>query len=263
MSPSWTFSRLYAPKWAEPQGGATGKKTMEYYTLLIFGLLVGMQHALEADHLAAVAAMSARRTSRRALVLRGSFWGLGHTAALLSICGVLLIWGGTISARTEALLELSVGAMIVFLGGNVIRKLWRQRPHFHVHHHEDATRHVHAHVHAGEAQAHEKSVHRHEHRELGFGRAVLVGMMHGAAGSAGLLVLAAAADSLATATGYVIAFGVGSIAGMAALSFVASYPLGFLERSASWISTAAHAAIGGVAIFIGGQLLVESWAGLL
>ena len=66
---------------------------MEYYTLLLLGGLVGMQHALEADHLAAVAAMTTGRTSRKALVLRGSVWGLGHTITLLSICGLLLVFG--------------------------------------------------------------------------------------------------------------------------------------------------------------------------
>lgn len=82
---------------------------MEYYTLLLFGGMVGMQHALEADHLAAMAAMSAGRTSRRALILRGGMWGLGHTITLLTICGVLLFWGGTISPKIQAFLELLVG----------------------------------------------------------------------------------------------------------------------------------------------------------
>ena len=110
---------------------------MEYYTLLLFGGLVGMQHALEADHLAAVAAMSAGRTTRRALLLRGGFWGLGHTVMLVSICGVLLVWGGTISSRTQAWFELAVGLMIVMLGANVLYQLLRQRLHFHFHQHHD------------------------------------------------------------------------------------------------------------------------------
>lgn len=233
---------------------------MEYYTLLLFGALIGMQHALEADHLAAVAAMSARRTSRRALVLRGGFWGVGHTAALFSICGVLLVWGGAISSRTEALLELGVGVMIMLLGANVLRRLWRQRPHFHVHRHGEEVRHVHAHVHQGEARAHTENPHRHEHKDLGLMRAALVGVVHGAAGSAGLLVLAAAtADSVLTGVGYIAAFGVGSILGMAALSFVASYPLGALQRSAGWLNTAGLAAIGCIAIGIGADLVAESW----
>ena len=235
---------------------------MEYYTLLLFGCLVGMQHALEADHLTAITAMSAGRISRRALVLRGSFWGLGHTVTLFSICGVLLIFGESISPRTEAVLEVAVGAMLVLLGVNVLRRLWRQRPHFHIHQHESGVRHVHAHTHLDDATPHAQSAHHHSHHDLGLGRALMVGMVHGAAGSAGLLVLAAAADSLLNAIAYVLAFGSGSILGMAALSFVVSYPLGLLERWPGRFNAAATACIGCAAVFIGSRLFAESWGAL-
>lgn len=231
---------------------------MEYYTLLLLGCLVGMQHALEADHLAAVAAMTTGRTSRKALVLRGSVWGLGHTITLLSICGLLLVFGEAISPRTEGLLELLVGLMLVLLGANVLRTLRTQRVHFHVHEHQGGVRHVHAHSHAQDDREHLRGEHRHGHRELGLGRALAVGMVHGAAGSAGLLVLAAAADSLLNAIGFVITFGLGSIMGMAALSFVAAYPLRLLERCASWFNTAVTVAIGSIAVIIGTRLFAQS-----
>ena len=64
---------------------------IEFGSLLAFGLLVGMQHALEADHLAAVAAMSAKRSTRRQLVLRGAYWGVGHTLSLFAICSAALL----------------------------------------------------------------------------------------------------------------------------------------------------------------------------
>ena len=232
---------------------------MELLTLLLFGCLIGMQHALEADHLAAVAALNEKRSSRRALVIRGGVWGLGHTFTLLTICGVLLLFGESISARTEAFLELAVGAMIILLGGNLLYKVWRKRPHFHIHHHHDGASHMHVHTHVGENGAHNESSHEHQHQELGLRRALLVGMMHGAAGSAGLLVLAAAADSITQAGAYVVAFGAGSIIGMATLSFVVSFPLRQLERCANWVNTAAFVSIGCEAIIIGGNLIGQSW----
>lgn len=232
---------------------------MEYWSLLFFGCLIGMQHALEADHLAAIAALSAKRSSRRALVLRGGIWGIGHTFTLLLICGLLLLLGEAVPPRVEAGLELIVGIMIVILGANVLYTLWKRRPHIHVHEHKDGRNHVHVHSHADELVAHTESQHRHEHRHLGLRRALLVGMVHGAAGSAGLLVLAAAAESVGEAAGYVLSFGAGSIIGMAALSFVASYPLRVLERSANWLNAAAYIAIAGVAIVVGGGLIEESW----
>jgi ABC-type nickel/cobalt efflux system permease component RcnA len=235
---------------------------MELLTLFLFGCLIGMQHALEADHLAAVAALSDKRGSRRALVLRGSVWGIGHTITLLTICGVILLLGESISARTEAILEAAVGAMVILLGGNVLYKVWRDRPHIHVHHHENGTPHIHVHRHADERVAHEQNPHVHRHQKLGLGRALLVGMMHGAAGSAGLLVLAAAADSLQQAGAYVIAFGAGSIIGMAALSFIVSFPMRKMESCASWVNTSAFVSIGCAAIIIGGNLIRQSWSSL-
>jgi len=231
---------------------------MNYFTLMAIGVLLGMQHATEADHLAAVAAMSARPGSRRYLVLRGSFWGIGHTATLLVICGILLIVGGSISSRTQALLDLAVGVMVMLLGGDVLRRLWQQQPHFHFHRHESGEIHAHLHSHVREPGVHDSGMHYHEHQAPGLGRAVMVGMIHGAAGSAALLVFAAASKSPFTGISYVLCFGVGSIIGMATLSFLASWPLGFLERCAGRINTAALAAIGGLAIVIGGSLFIDS-----
>lgn len=235
---------------------------MEYYPLLILGIFVGMQHALEADHLAAVAAMSAGRTSRRALILRGSLWGLGHTMTLLTICGVLLIWGGTISPKLQSILEMMVAIMIVGLGANVLIKLYRQRPHFHFHEHETGEHHLHAHTHQSETSEQVLNKHKHQHSDLGLGRAVLVGMMHGTAGSAGLLVLAATASSLISSIGYVIAFGIGSIIGMAILSFVASYPMRTMEKCANWFNNLAFATVGCAAIVIGVRLFTDNLAAL-
>ena len=234
---------------------------MEYYTLLLLGGLIGMQHAFEADHLAAVAALTERGNSRRALVLRGSVWGLGHTITLLTICGVLLLLGEAISARTEAVLELVVGLMIVLLGLNVLGRVRQRRPHFHIHEHNKGQPHMHVHVHEGRVP-HPESRHEHTHRSLGLGRALAVGMVHGAAGSAGLLLLAAAARSVPEALGYVLSFGLGSILGMAALTFVVSFPLRWMERCANWVSTTAFVAIGCGAIVVGGLLLHDSWLAL-
>lgn len=235
---------------------------MEYYTLLLLGSLVGMQHVLDADHLAAMATMGTGGSSRRAVILRGSLWGLGHTITLLSICGVLLLWGGTISDRTQAMLQFAVGVMIVMLGANVLYRLWRKRPHFHFHQHETGVHHVHAHTHQDALLPHARDPHPHPHHSLGLGRATLIGMMHGTAGSAGLLVLAAGTDSVFNALGYVLAFGTGSILGMIVLSFVASYPLRFLEKNAGWVNTAGLASVGCAAVLIGFGLLVDNWAAL-
>lgn len=233
----------------------------ELWTLLSLGALIGMQHALEADHLAAVAAMSTKRSSRRALVMRGALWGTGHTVALFVFCGAVLLAGLVLTARMEAALEFAVGVMIVGLGLNVLRKLWTRRVHFHVHSHSGGARHVHAHAHEGKV-AHAQSAHAHTHPR-GFLKPVAIGLVHGAAGSGALLVLvAASAPSPLRAMAYVACFGVGSILGMAALSFVASFPLKAVERSAAQADRLVTAAIGAFALYIGAGLMAETWPGL-
>jgi hypothetical protein len=233
---------------------------MEIWSVLVFGMLVGMQHALEADHLAAVAALSAKKSSPRQLVLRGAYWGLGHTMALFAICGAAILLGLAITERVEAVLEFCVGVMIVLLGAHVLFTLATRRIHFHVHQH-GGERHVHAHAHAGESTGHDASPHAHAHPGGGFIKALIVGLVHGAAGSGALLVLiVAVSQSTAWALFYVLSFGLGSIIGMAALSFVATYPLKFLAKGAGWLDRAVMAAIGGFAVLIGGGLAIENSA---
>lgn len=231
---------------------------MALWSILLFGCLAGMSHALEADHLAAVAALSSKRSSRHQFVLRGAWWGVGHTIALFAICGLVIVAGLSISTGIEAGLELCVGIMIAGLGGHVLLTMRRRKIHFHVHDH-DGDRHIHAHSHAGDPRPHGEILHDHTHRAGSPHRALAVGLVHGAAGSGALLVLVvAAAQSAATGLAYVAAFGIGSIAGMAALSFVVSFPLTALQRGAAWLNTATTVAIGAVALFIGGSLVVES-----
>lgn len=233
---------------------------MENWSLLAFGILVGMQHALEADHLAAVAALSAGRSTRRGIVLRGAWWGVGHTIALFGICGSVVVLGLSLESRVEAALELCVGLMVALLGLNVLRTMLRRRIHFHAHDHGNGVRHIHAHSHETDTGAHGASRHRHRHPDVGLAKALAVGLLHGAAGSGALLVLVvAAAQSLPAAFAYIACFGVGSIVGMAALSFVASFPLKAAERGAAWLSTATTSAIGVAAIAVGAGIALESW----
>jgi FtsH-binding integral membrane protein len=230
---------------------------------LSLGFVIGMGHALEADHLAAVAAMANRKEGRRTLILRGAFWGLGHTLALFLICSAVVVFGLSISGRIEAGLETAVGLMIVALGCRVWWKMHRERIHLHVHDHGDQ-RHLHLHSHAADVVPHRKAAHDHTHPARGALAVMGIGVMHGAAGSAALLVLTVAAtQSIGQALGYFAVFGLGSIIGMAALSAVASFPLMALDRGARWMQTASGLGIGGLAIWVGGSLALRSLPGVL
>ncbi|WP_425403197.1 hypothetical protein [Hwanghaeella sp.] len=228
---------------------------------LVLGFLIGMQHALEADHLAAVGTMAiGKGGSKRGLALRGAVWGVGHTITLFAICSAVILLGLTLTDQTAALLEFTVGCMLVLLGLDVFRKMRKKKIHFHAHDHGDGKVHLHAHSHHGAVTAHAEDRHQHQH-PTGFPvRALFVGLIHGAAGSAGLLALAVAATKDAwTAVAYVLVFGIGSILGMAALTAVAAWPLRAVEKHALRAHAALSIAAGLLAVAIGVDVMIETW----
>ncbi len=230
-------------------------------SFLFLGFLIGMSHALEADHLAAVGAMAAReKGGKKALVWRGIAWGVGHTITLFALCFLVLIVGVAMTDERAAALEFGVGAMLVLLGLDVLRRMLKQRVHFHVHDHGDGRPHLHAHSHATAEVSHARDPHHHAHSGFSL-KALAVGLVHGAAGSAALLALAVAATQDAVAAlAYILVFGIGSIAGMGLLSFVAAWPLQGIERYAQTVYRSLTVLAAGVAIVIGADIMFETGA---
>jgi len=227
------------------------------FVILGLGFVLGMQHALEADHIAAVSSIAARRTDVGDIVGHGLTWGLGHTLTLFVFAGIALALGQAMPEQLARPIESAVGVMLIGLGGHVLWRLWRDRVHFHRHSHGDGTVHIHAHSHAGEAIAHARAPHAHAH---GFRwRTLLVGLMHGMAGSAALLVLAVSqASSVAVGLGYVALFGIGSMIGMGALSAVIAVPIVVSARSLTLANSGLQGAVGIVTVAIGARMIVET-----
>lgn len=227
------------------------------FGILGLGFLLGMQHALEADHIAAVSSIAARRSHVGDIVRHGLTWGLGHTLTLFAFAGAAILLGSAIPETFARPIETAVGIMLVGLGAHVLWRLWCDRVHFHKHGHGDGTVHIHAHSHAGETLPHARTAHAHAH---GFRwRTLLVGLMHGMAGSAALLVLAVSqASSPAAGLGYVALFGVGSMIGMGALSAVIAVPLAVSARWLTWANRGLQGAVGAVTIAIGVTTIVET-----
>ncbi len=230
---------------------------MTLFAIMPLAFVIGMGHALETDHLAAVSNMLAKKGGRRALMARGAFWGLGHTLALFVLCSAVVALGLTISGRVQAGLEFAVGVMIVFLGAQTLWQMYRDRVHVHVHEH-DGSAHLHLHSHAADTVTHRESAHDHTHRATNL-RALAVGLVHGAAGSGALLALTiSATETLGQALAYFAVFGVGSMAGMAAVSLVASFPLSLAQRSALWVRRATGLSIGCAALWVGAMVMFEN-----
>ena len=188
-------------------------------TILSLGFVLGLRHALDADHLAALSTVLAERPTVQASTAIGFFWGLGHTLMLLCVGTLLLALNLTIPESMANLFEFAVGGMLVALGLSLARRVYREQWHVHTHEHGGRP-HVHLHSH------HLQADHTHGHWYQGSLRPLAIGMAHGLAGSAALmLVVLSTVTGMAQGIGYIVVFGVGSILGMVGVGAVLSLPV--------------------------------------
>jgi hypothetical protein len=190
---------------------------LELMTSSGLGSLLGMRHALEPDHLAAVSTLVSRERSGIKAALLGVCWGLGHTLSLVVVGALLVALRAEMPAAVSDLFELLVAFMLVALGLRAIVQAARQgaegpaRVHRHgrvVHNHAG----VPAHVHIGAWTLAR--------------RPLLVGAVHGLAGSGALTALVLATlPTTAARLAYMALFGLGSTVSMAALSGLLGWPL--------------------------------------
>ncbi len=189
------------------------------FTAVFFGFLLGIKHALDADHIVAVTTIVSRSRSILRSVLVGLSWGIGHTITLFVVGFAVLVFKLTIPDRLALFMEFIVGIILVLLGISVIRQLMGSA-HVHRHQHE-GKRHSHSHAH-GEAPGHN---HSHLRRPL------LIGMVHGLAGSGVLTVLVLTTmPSVAQGLLFLLLFGIGSILGMLLFSGLIGLPFKFTAR---------------------------------
>jgi high-affinity nickel permease len=186
--------------------------------ILGLGFFLGLRHALDVDHLAAVSTIVSQRRSIWRSAIVGVVWGIGHTTSLLVVAIAVIALHAEISPALGQMLELGVAIMLMTLGVRLLATVLRGGAiHVHVHDHAGHT-HVHPHVHAPDAPGHD---HGPSHR-----RPFLVGFVHGLAGSGALmLAVAATIADPALAIVYVVIFGIGSIGGMAITTTLFAIPM--------------------------------------
>ena len=226
--------------------------------ILLLGLVTGLRHSIEADHVAAVLSVVAsnRKNIKRASML-GAIWGLGHTASLFVAGLVVLLLAVNISDTISNRLEFGVGIMLLFLGVTTFtgwsigkffkglrhRKSSSSSSHDHIHHHQGNVVHSHRHVHDDE--------HGHGHKSL------IIGMIHGMAGSGALLVIVLSTiNSVPLGLAYIAIFGAGSIGGMVGISTLMGIPFVKLSDSAK-ISMALRYAAAITTLAIGAGLIYD------
>jgi ABC-type nickel/cobalt efflux system permease component RcnA len=202
-----------------------------FLTTLIAGLTLGIKHALDADHVVAVSTIVSDQANPLKAALVGALWGLGHTATLFLVGVGVIIFKVNIPAKLSLSFEFAVGLLLVILGIQTIWKYRRKKIHLHLHHH-DGRAHLHFHAHET-TPGHDHSHSLVPSSQLLFKlmpsnwelRTVLVGMVHGLAGSAALMLLVIGTIRSAwQGVLYILIFGVGSIAGMLAVSALIGLP---------------------------------------
>lgn len=224
---------------------------------LLLGFLLGLKHAVDADHLAAVATIVSARGGGARAALVGAAWGLGHGLALLPVAVAVIVLRLEIAPRVEQVLEGGVALMLIALALDSFRKLAGGATlHVHLHRHADGVRHLHPHFHTAAARdgalasVHDDAAHRVTLRP------VLVGLAHGLAGSAALmlLVLTTIPEPLAALL-YVVLFALGATLGMIAMGAALGAPLRFAARRWARAERAVAYAAGSFSLVVGLSML--------
>jgi ABC-type nickel/cobalt efflux system permease component RcnA len=188
------------------------------WVVLLVSLLLGLRHASDPDHLAAVTTLIASEKDGNGLRKAGSMgfsWGLGHGTSLVLIGLPLVLLGRYLPEPVQQAAETLIGGIIIFLAVRLLVR-WRGG-HFHAHAHSHDGEPVHRHVHSHEAD----NSHEHGHRVSirtpvsSYG----IGLVHGIGGSGGLtLLLLSTIPNLAQATGALLIFAAGTAVSMSLLS---------------------------------------------
>lgn len=252
--------------------------------LLAVGLLIGLYHALEPDHIVAMTALAKRQNqksknmsiNRRYVSIKGAIhgmlWGFGHTTTIFLILVTVFVFSANIPLQIFGFFEIANGLMLIVLGafailGNKIPILSKLHfyAHSHSHTHEDGTAHSHPHTHnSNKFNQHVKhnnndhAYHKHGHRSY------LIGCVHGLAGSGGLVILLGATIADGTHAPLVFAsmFSIGSIIGMVVITSIFSFVL-VLYHNANMLQKIIKYGLGTTAIIIGVYFLVTETTHLL
>lgn len=207
--------------------------SLSVLAVLSIGLIFGLKHAMEVDHVVAVSTIVSQHKNVFHSALVGALWGAGHTVSLLVIAAIVLTLRIAIPETVSGWLEFGVALMIIGLGLSALWRALRKSGEVHVHQHShDGLSHTHVHFHETETR-HQPAAHAHHSHvvsRIGW-KPVVIGMVHGLAGSGALtlLVLTQVSSSFVGFL-YVATFGLGSIVGMLLMSGIIGLPFALASK---------------------------------
>jgi len=243
-------------------------------SVIALGFVLGMRHATDPDHVIAVSTIVARHRSIRDAAIIGALWGVGHTLTIFIVGGGILLFGWVIPTRVGLSMECSVGFMLILLGILNLTGILQwvtdlsssagERPgagHYHFHSYGNR---IYAHSHGASPEANSKTPLSWLDRHFGriglyqVVRPLVVGLVHGLAGSAAvaLLVLATIRDPK-WAVAYLLVFGFGTIGGMMLLTGAMVVPFAYAGRRSAILNRGLRTASGLISVGFGLFLVYE------
>jgi sulfite exporter TauE/SafE len=228
-------------------------------TLVIVGFGLGLKHAIEADHLAAVSTIVTQRRSIWSASLVGGIWGIGHTISLLAAGSLVILFQYEISESAQQTFEFCVAVMLIVLGIDALRRvLTGGQIHIHSHKHGERI-HFHPHVHEALTAHHTPVTPDHSHGQTAIGfRPLIIGMVHGLAGSGALMLLVLSTiSSPAAGLLYILVFGAGSIGGMMLMSLLLGLPVHFTAHRFNLVSKTLRFSAGAFSLVLGTSMAYE------
>jgi ABC-type nickel/cobalt efflux system permease component RcnA len=241
-------------------------------SVVLLGFFLGVRHATDPDHVVAITTIVSRQRSVGAAAIIGLLWGIGHTLTILAVGGAIIVFGIVIPPRMGLAMELSVALMLILLGVlnltgllRLVAERWTpdhphaDDAHAHAHSHGDFV-HTHRHQHGPAAHGHAEDATPvgwldRTFRRLGAYQTVrplVVGIVHGLAGSAAVaLLVLAAIPTPAWGIAYLLVFGAGTIAGMMLITAASALPFTYTPRQFSQVNRYLAVASGVVSVAFG------------
>ena len=148
----------------------------------LMSFLIGFKHSLEADHIATV--LSIKDNNK----LRGFIWAIGHSLSILVLSSLMYFLNFQINETFYTSIELFIGVLLVFLSFKFFLKVLEEKEHVHEHKHNSSGSHIHYHAPGAWTEFthnHKKTDHTHTLTIQTF----LIGILHGIAGTGGLVIL--------------------------------------------------------------------------
>jgi high-affinity nickel-transport protein len=243
---------------------------MTALAFMVLGFFLGMRHATDPDHVIAVTTIVARQKTPSSAAAIGAAWGLGHTLTILVVGGGIILFGWVIPPRVGLSMEFSVGLMLIVLGIMNLTGLARYfaagqwsrgavHQHTHPHSHGD---YVHTHSHSHDPEAHPHQPDRTplswlDHyfsgiRSYQLVRPLVVGVVHGLAGSAAVaLLVLTTIRTPQWGLWYLLVFGLGTIVGMTLMTAAITIPFARREDRFARLGGGLRIASGAISLAFG------------